>query len=129
MLEVNNVEVIYNDAVLVLKGASLQVREAEIVAVLGPNGAGKSTMLKAISGLLRSEEGEVTDGEVRFLGQRIDKLDPERIVRTGIFQVMEGRRVFEDLSVDENILMGGYTRRDPAGLKRDHDLVFDYFPR
>ncbi len=129
MLEVNNVEVVYSDAILVLKGMSLRVSEAQIVALLGPNGAGKSTTLKAISGLLKSEEGEVTDGEIRFTGRRIDKLDPEQIVRAGIFQVMEGRRVFEDLTVDENLAMGGYTRKDRVGLKRDHDLVFDYFPR
>ncbi len=129
MLQVHNIEVIYNDAILVLKGMSLRVREGQIVALLGPNGAGKSTTLKAISGLLKSEEGEVTDGDIRLLGKRIDKLEPEQIVQAGIFQVMEGRRVFEDLTADENILMGAYTRKDSAGIKRDHDLVFDYFPR
>ena len=129
MLQVHNIEVIYSDAILVLKGMSLRVREGQIVALLGPNGAGKSTTLKAISGLLKSEEGEVTDGDIRLLGERIDRLEPEEIVRLGIFQVMEGRRVFEDLTVDENILMGAYTRKDAAGVKRDHDLVFDYFPR
>jgi len=129
VLQVHNIEVIYNDAILVLKGMSLRVREGQIVALLGPNGAGKSTTLKAISGLLKSEEGEVTDGDIRLLGKRIDRLEPEEIVRLGIFQVMEGRRVFEDLTVDENILMGGYTRKDAAGVRRDHDLAFDYFPR
>ncbi len=129
MLQVHNIEVIYNDAILVLKGMSLRVREGQIVALLGPNGAGKSTTLKAISGLLKSEEGEVTDGDIRLLGKRIDKMEPEQIVQAGIFQVMEGRRVFEDLTADENILMGAYTRKDSAGIKRDHDLVFDYFPR
>jgi len=129
MLELNNVEVVYSDAVLVLKGMSLQVAEGQIVALLGPNGAGKSTTLNAISGLLKSEDGEVTDGDIRFLGKRIDQLEPENIVRAGIFQVMEGRRVFEDLTVDENIVMGGYTRKDKLGLKRDHELVFHYFPR
>ena len=129
MLQVHNIEVIYNRAILVLKGMSLRVREGQIVALLGPNGAGKSTALKAISGLLKSEKGEVTDGDIRFLGQRVDRLEPEQIVRRGIFQVMEGRRVFEDLSVDENILMGAYTRKDAASVKRDHELVFDYFPR
>ena len=129
MLQVHNIEVIYNDAILVLKGMSLRVREGQIVALLGPNGAGKSTTLKAISGLLKTEEGEVADGDIRLLGKRIDRLEPEEIVRLGIFQVMEGRRVFEDLTVDENILMGGYTRKDVSGVKRDHDLVFDYFPR
>ncbi len=129
VLQVHNIEVIYNRAILVLKGMSLRVREGQIVALLGPNGAGKSTTLKAISGLLRSEKGEVTDGDIRFLGQRVDRLEPEQIVRRGIFQVMEGRRVFEDLTADENILMGAYTRDDAAGVRRDHELVFDYFPR
>jgi branched-chain amino acid transport system ATP-binding protein len=129
MLEVDNIEVVYDRAILVLKGVSLVVREGQIVTLLGPNGAGKSTTLKAISGLLKSEEGEVTDGDIRFGGRRIDRMEPEAIVRAGIFQVMEGRRVFEDLTVDENIVMGAYTRKDRAAIKRDHDLVFDYFPR
>jgi branched-chain amino acid transport system ATP-binding protein len=129
MLNVNNIEVIYDKAILVLKGMSLAVEEGKIVALLGSNGAGKSTTLKAISGLLKAEEGEVTDGDIRFLGERLEKLEAEQIVRRGVFQVMEGRRVFEDLTVDENIQMGGYIRSDRAGLKRDHDLVFDYFPR
>ncbi len=129
MLKVNNIEVIYDDVILVLKGMSLEVPESQIVALLGSNGAGKSTTLKAISGLLKSEDGEVTDGNIQFCGERIDRLDPEQVVRRGIFQVMEGRRVFEDLTVEENILMGGFTRADRAGLKRDHALCFDYFPR
>jgi branched-chain amino acid transport system ATP-binding protein len=129
MLDVKNVEVVYDDVILVLKGLSLSVPEGKIVALLGSNGAGKSTTLKAISGLLECEDGEVTDGTVEFEGERIDRLPPEEVVRRGIFQVMEGRRVFEDLTVDENIVMGGYTRRDRAGLRRDHDLCFDYFPR
>jgi branched-chain amino acid transport system ATP-binding protein len=129
VLQVNNVEVIYDKAILVLKGLSLAVREGSIVALLGSNGAGKSTTLKAISGLLKSEEGEVTDGDIQFMGERVDKLEAEAIVRRGIFQVMEGRRVFEDLTVDENIIMGGYTRSDRAATKRDHALCFDYFPR
>jgi branched-chain amino acid transport system ATP-binding protein len=129
MLELHNIEVVYDHAILVLKGISLVVREGQIVALLGPNGAGKSTTLKAISGLLKSEEGEISDGDIRFMGRRIDRMEPEEIVRAGIFQVMEGRRVFEDLTVDENILMGAFTREDRAGIKRDHDLVFDYFPR
>ena len=129
MLKVNNIEVIYDDVILVLKGLSLEVAEGKIVAVLGSNGAGKTTTLKAISGLLGTEEGEVTDGDITFLGDRIDGLAPEEVVRRGVFQVMEGRRVFEDLTVDENIVMGGYTRRDRAGLRRDHDLCYDFFPR
>jgi branched-chain amino acid transport system ATP-binding protein len=128
MLKVNNVEVIYDDVILVLKGLSLEVPQSRIVALLGSNGAGKSTTLKAVSGLLKTEEGEVTDGSITFCGERIDGLAPEEVVRRGIFQVMEGRRVFEDLTVEENIVMGGYTRSDRAGLKRDHDLCFDYFP-
>ena len=129
MLQVNNIEVIYDKAILVLKGMSLSVPEGKIVALLGSNGAGKSTTLKAISGLLKAEEGEVTDGDIQFEGERLDKLEAEQIVRRGVFQVMEGRRVFEDLTVDENIQMGGYIRSDRAALKRDHDLMFDYFPR
>jgi branched-chain amino acid transport system ATP-binding protein len=128
MLSLKNVEVVYDDVILVLKGLSLEVPSGKIVALLGSNGAGKSTTLKAISGLLHSEEGEVTDGAIELDGDRIDRLAPEEIVRRGVFQVMEGRRVFEDLTVDENIVMGGYTRRDRAGLRRDHELVFDYFP-
>src|SRR5712692_1496949 len=129
MLRLTNVEVIYDDVILVLKGLSLEVPSGKIVALLGPNGAGKSTTLKAISGLLATEEGEVTDGAIEFDGQRIEKLLPEEIVRRGIFQVMEGRRVFEDLTVEENILMGGFTRHDRAGSNRDYAQCFDYFPR
>src|SRR5712671_2206449 len=129
MLRLSNVEVIYDDVILVLKGLSLEVPDGKIVALLGSNGAGKSTTLKAISGLLHAEEGEVTDGASELDGVRIEEMDPEDIVRRGIFQVMEGRRVFEDLTVDENLTMGGYTRRDFAALKRDRELCFDYFPR
>src|SRR5512145_2667673 len=128
MLKLNNVEVIYNDVILVLKGLSLEVPEGQIIALLGANGAGKSTTLKAISGLLKAEEGEVTDGTIEFLGERIDRLEPEAIVRRGIFQVMEGRRVFEDLTTEENLQVGAYTRRDGAGVRRDYDLVYAYFP-
>src|SRR5512136_1051936 len=99
MLSVNNIEVIYNDVVLVLKGLSFEVPEGKIVTLLGGNGAGKTTTLKAISGLLKSEEGEVAEGSISFLGKRIDGRTPEEIVRMGIFQVMEGRRVFEELTV------------------------------
>ena len=129
MLKVKNAEVVYDDVILVLKGLSLEVRRGSIVALLGSNGAGKSTTLKAISGLLHAEDGEVTDGTIELEGERIDRLPPEEIVRRGVFQVMEGRRVFEDLTVDENIAMGGYTRGDRAGLARDRALCFDYFPR
>jgi branched-chain amino acid transport system ATP-binding protein len=129
MLRINNAEVIYNRVILVLKGLTMEVPEGKIVALLGANGAGKSTTLKAISGLLKSEEGEVTDGTIEFMGESINNKDPEEIVRRGIFQVMEGRRVFEDLTVEENIIVGGHTRKDKAGFKRDKELVYDYFPR
>jgi branched-chain amino acid transport system ATP-binding protein len=129
MLKISNAEVIYNRVILVLKGLTLEVPEGKIVALLGANGAGKSTTLKAISGLLKSEEGEVTDGVIEFMGEKINNKDPEEIVRRGIFQVMEGRRVFEDLTVEENIVVGGHTRKDKAGFRRDKDLVYDYFPR
>jgi len=113
----------------VLRGVSLEVPEGEIVALLGPNGAGKSTTLKAISGLLRTEDGEVTRGNVTFMGEEIANRAPEDIVRRGIFQVMEGRRIVEDMTVVENLRLGAYTRRDNAGVKRDLDMVFDFFPR
>ncbi len=129
MLSVNNIEVIYNDVILVLKGLSLEVPEGKIVSLLGGNGAGKTTTLKAISGLLKSEEGEVTDGTITFAGSRIDGKDPEFIVRAGVFQVMEGRRVFEELTVEENLRAGSYIRRDGrAAIRGDIDRVFEYFP-
>src|SRR5215467_13923344 len=109
MLEVDNVEVVYDRTILVLKGVSLAVREQQIVALLGPNGAGKTTLLKAISGLLEAEEGEVTDGSIRFQGRRIDRMEPEAVVRAGIFQVMEGRGFSEALTVDKTTRRGAYT--------------------
>ena len=127
MLSLNNIEVIYNDVVLVLKGLSLEVQQGQIVALLGSNGAGKSTTLKAISGLLKPENGEVCDGEIVFLDQQIARKDAAEIVRMGIFQVMEGRRVFEHLTVDENLRAGAYTQR--AGYADDLRLVHTYFPR
>jgi len=129
MLKVNNIEVIYSDVILVLKGLSLTVPKGQIVALLGANGAGKSTTLKAISGLLKSEEGEVTDGEILFEGEKINGKDPEDIVRRGIFQVMEGRRVFEDLTVEENLRCGAHTRRNGRNVKEDFDRVYTYFPQ
>ncbi len=129
MLTLNNVEVIYNDVILVLKGMSLHVPEGKIVVLLGSNGAGKTTTLKAISGLLKPEDGEVTDGEIIFQGRRIDKLDAEDIVRAGIFQVMEGRRVFEHLTTEENLRAGAYIRRGQGDLKADFEMVYEYFPR
>ena len=128
-LSLNNIEVIYNEVILVLKGLSLTVEEGKIAALLGTNGAGKSTTLKAISGLLKPEDGKVTDGSIVFGGQRIDTLAAEIVVRRGIFQVMEGRRVFEHLSVEENLIAGGYTRRDRGGAKTEMERVYEYFPR
>ncbi len=129
MLTLNNVEVIYNDVILVLKGMSLHVPAGQIVTLLGSNGAGKSTTLKAISGLLKPEDGEVTDGEILFQGEPIHHLDAEDIVRRGIFQVMEGRRVFEHLTVEENLRAGAYTRPDRNNIPADIEMVYDYFPR
>jgi branched-chain amino acid transport system ATP-binding protein len=129
LLTVNNIEVIYHNVILVLKGMSLKVEDGQIVTVLGNNGAGKTTTLKAISGLLKSEDGEVTDGQIQFMGNRIDKKYPEEIVRMGIFQVMEGRRVFEDLTVEENLIAGGHTNKSRTRLKEDMDMVYNYFPR
>ena len=129
ILIVNNIEVIYHNVILVLKGMSLQVNEGQIVAVLGNNGAGKTTTLKAISGLLKSEDGEVTEGYIRFMGERIDRRYPEEIVRMGIFQVMEGRRVFGDLTVEENLIAGGHINRSRSKMKEDMATVYEYFPR
>ncbi|WP_376788486.1 ABC transporter ATP-binding protein [Thermoflexus sp.] len=129
MLELNNIEVVYNDIILVLKGLSLKVEEGQIVALLGANGAGKTTTLKAISGLLKPDDGEVTDGSILFMGEPIHNKEAEEIVRMGIFQVMEGRRVFEHLTVEENLLAGAYTRRDRQNIRRDMARVYEYFPR
>ena len=129
MLRLNNIEVIYSGVILVLKGVSLEVAPGKIVALLGANGAGKTTALKAVSGILRTEEGEVTDGSIEFEGRRIDRLDPEEIVRLGIVQVMEGHRLFEHLTVEENLRVGAYARRDGAAVQRDLQTVYEYFPR
>jgi branched-chain amino acid transport system ATP-binding protein len=129
-LSVNNIEVIYNHVILVLKGVSLKVEKGRIVAILGANGAGKTTTLKAISNLLRAERGEVTKGSIEFDNQRVDALTPAELVRRGVCQVMEGRHCFQHLSVEENLLTGAYTRGiGRADLKRDLDLVYSYFPR
>ena len=129
MLRLNNVEVVYDRTILVLKGISLVVPEQRIVTLLGSNGAGKTTTLKAISGLLKPERGEVIMGSVELNGARIDHHQPEDIVRLGITQVMEGRRVFEDLTAEENLLSGAHTRRGGPEIKRDVELVYEYFPR
>ena len=127
-LKVNNIEVVYNHVVLVLKGLSLQVPEGSIVALLGSNGAGKSTTLKAISGFLPLEDGEITDGWIEFQDQPLTGLQPHEIVRRGIFQVMEGRRIFEDLTVEENLACGAHIRRDRQVVRQDLEKCFDYFP-
>jgi branched-chain amino acid transport system ATP-binding protein len=130
MLAVNNIEVIYDHVILVLKGVSLEVPEQGIVALLGANGAGKTTTLKAISNLLRAERGDITKGSIEFLGERIDKLTSAQLVQQGVIQVMEGRHCFEHLTVEENLLTGAYTRRDgAAAIQRDLELVYSYFPR
>jgi branched-chain amino acid transport system ATP-binding protein len=107
ILKINNIEVRYHEVILVLKGVSIEVPEEGIVALLGANGAGKSTTLKAISGLLNHEDGEVTDGSIEFMGERIHRLPAEQIAKRGIFQIIEGRRVFEHLTVEENLTVGG----------------------
>jgi len=129
LLAVNTIEVIYDHVILVLKGVSLEVPEGGIVALLGANGAGKSTTLKAISGLLRTERGEVTKGAIEFQGKPIHRKGPNEVVRHGIVQVMEGRRVFEHLTVEENLLTGAYTRGGGASVRQDLELVYAYFPR
>jgi branched-chain amino acid transport system ATP-binding protein len=128
MLRLNNIEVIYSNVILVLKGVSLEVPPGKVVALLGANGAGKTTTLKAISGVLRTELGEVTDGSIELGGGRIDRMDPEEIVRLGIVQVMEGRRLFEHLTVEENLLVGAYSRTDSAAVREDLEKVYGYFP-
>jgi len=130
LLSVNNIEVIYDHVILVLKGVSLQVPEGGMVALLGANGAGKSTTLKAVSNLLRAERGDVTKGTVEYRGERVQSLTPNDLVRRGVIQVMEGRHCFEHLTVDENLMTGAYTRTDGASaVRQDLEMVYDYFPR
>jgi branched-chain amino acid transport system ATP-binding protein len=130
ILAVNNVEVVYDHVILVLKGVSLAVPRGGIVALLGANGAGKTTTLKAISNLLRAERGEVTKGSIEFAGERVDRLSPNDLVRRGCIQVLEGRHCFGHLTVEENLLTGAFTRRDgKAAIARDLDRVYGYFPR
>ena len=129
-LTVNNVEVIYDHVILVLKGVSLQVPRGRIVALLGANGAGKSTTLKAISNLLRAERGDVTKGSIEFKGVRVDQLTPSELVRRGVIQVMEGRHCFAHLTVEENLLTGAYTRKaSRSEIRQNLDLVYTYFSR
>ncbi len=130
LLSVNNIEVVYDHVILVLKGVSLQVPKGGIVTLLGANGAGKTTTLKAISTLLGSERGEVTKGSVTLAGEPVHHLTPTQLVRRGVVQVMEGRHCFEHLTVEENLLTGAYTRRDgTAAIRRDLEMVYHYFPR
>ena len=129
MLKLNNIEVLYSDVILVLRGVSLQVEQGQIVTLLGANGAGKSTTLKAISGLLRTQQGEVTRGSIEFEGQSIDQLPPDEIVRLGIVQVLEGRPLFRHLSVEENLRTGALFRSAPnRTIRQDIDEVYHYFP-
>jgi branched-chain amino acid transport system ATP-binding protein len=130
LLVVNNVEVVYDHVILVLKGVSLEVPDGGIVALLGANGAGKTTTLKAISNLLRAERGEVTKGTIELGGENVARLTPNELVRRGVIQVMEGRHCFEHLTVEENLLTGAYTRTDgKAAIQRDLEMVYGYFPR
>ena len=130
VLEVNNIEVIYNHVILVLKGVSLNVPKGGITALLGGNGAGKTTTLKAISNLLHSERGEVTKGSIMYRGERVQDLDPAALVKKGVIQVMEGRHCFEHLTVEENLLTGAYTRGSSSSeIAQDLEMVYNYFPR
>ncbi len=129
-LSINNIEVIYDHVILVLKGVSLAVPKGKIVALLGANGAGKSTTLKAISNLLHAERGDVTKGSVEYKGQRVDQLSPNELVKRGVIQVMEGRHCFAHLSIEENLLTGAYTRNiSRVELKDSLEKVYHYFPR
>jgi branched-chain amino acid transport system ATP-binding protein len=129
MLQVNNIEVTYVNIIQVLHGVSLEVGDGKIIALLGANGAGKTTTLKAISGLLKTEEGEVTDGSIVFDGKRIDRYGPGDIAAMGITQIMEGRRVLGHLSVEENLMVFAHNRKDRKGVKDDIEMVFEYFPK
>lgn len=130
VLQINNIEVIYDHVILVLKGVSLIVPRGGIVALLGANGAGKTTTLKAVSNLLGAERGEVTKGSIIFEGEEVQALSPNKLVRRGCIQVMEGRHCFEHLTVEENLLTGAYTRRDGgAAIRQDLEMVYNYFPR
>lgn len=127
MLTINNVEIVYNDVIAAVRGISFEVPDGAIIALLGSNGAGKSTTLKAISGILKSQDGEIEDGTIEFDGVRLNNKSPEEAVKMGLCQVPEGRRVFPELTVDENIRVGAFTRKD-KNIKRDYDFVMDIFP-
>ncbi len=129
ILKLNNIEVMYHEVILVLKGLSLELPDGGIIALLGANGAGKTTTLKAISGLLKHEDGKVTDGSIEYMGEIIHKKSADELVRKGIFQVMEGRRVFEHLTVEQNLIVGAHCVKDGGNLKQRLELVYHYFPR
>lgn len=129
MLKLNNIEVLYFNVIQVLRGVSLEVPEGQVVTILGGNGAGKTTTLKSISGLLWTEEGEVSHGSIEFMGFRIDRKSPEEVARLGIIQVLEGRRVLEHLTVEENLLGGSLLRKDRSSIKEDLEMVYALFPR
>ena len=129
MLRVENLEVVYNDVVLVLRGTSIEVGDDQIVALLGANGAGKTTTLRAITGLLEVHDGEITKGEIDFDGNNVTHMDPSKRVRLGISQVMEGRRIFAELDVEENLRAGAYVNRNATAVKEAHDRVMSLFPR
>ena len=129
ILKLNNIEVMYQEVILVLKGVSIEVPQGGIVALLGANGAGKSTTLKSISGLLKHEDGEVTDGSIEFMGEKIHHLPAEEVARKGIFQIIEGRRVFEHLTVEENLRVGAHLSGMGSGIRERLEVVYNYFPR
>ena len=128
MLEVANLQVVYNEVILVLRGLSIEVRDGQIVALLGANGAGKTPATRAITGLLDVHEGKITKGSVSLSGVQIDDKDPAEIVRSGITQVMEGRRVFAELTVDENLVTGSVTSKDRTAIADAHERVMTLFP-
>ena len=129
MLSINNIEVVYHDVILVLRGVSLGIEQGKVITLLGANGAGKTTTLKAISGLLKTEVGKVSHGDIKFDGKRIDRMGPEDIARMGIIQVLEGRRVLEQLSVEENLVVATYLLKDRSGVNEDIERVYGYFPK
>lgn len=129
MLKVNNVEAVYQKMILALRGMSLHVPEGEIVALLGSNGAGKSTTLKSIAGLLAGDDGHITDGTIEFQGEIINGIAPDVLVKKGIFLSMEGRRIFKDLTVEENLIAGAYTRKDRGNITNDIEKIYGYFPK
>lgn len=129
MLKLNKIKAVYSDVVLALTEVSMLVEDGSIVALLGSNGSGKSTTLKSISGVLQTEDGKLTEGTIEFDGRRIDKLNPEKIARLGICHVLQGRSVFQQLTTEENLLMGAYLRRDKHNVKRDLDQIYEYFPQ